>query len=333
MFWVIAANAVRVFLIVYAFTNWGVALDTGWRHDSVGVLTFLLALGMSLSTDQLLQFVVPALNADPVDDGEQDVQEGTIQRLISGLHAFLNRPRFSEKWSMRVVVGVLMFLLSPLAAVSAARFVHNMGDPVFAGNLTQRMTHELAMPEQLGPWTLQNVERLSRVEDDPLGLNSVIYTYTGGALTVQFSVDGYYRAWHDLAYCYNAVGWQVQDQNNVLDNDTGHHTTILTLHTKDGQNGLSFFSCFDSQLKPVRPARRTLGTNLPLSAELDILSERLPWTKSGQRNRHQAVPPVIQLQLLCSSQNRFLTTEETRLQNLFRQLSEHVLESLERSDK
>ncbi len=336
--WVIAANSIRVFLIVYGYTNWDLALDSGWRHDALGVFTYSLALIMSLSTDRFFQFIIPPgrggvgqteTNYKPTDNVIKEVGEmlkGDTNRIS---HA-LNIARANEHNSWRAIVAVL-FLFSPLAALSYANVLQTRTatanvatGPNFVGGMSQALSDD-SLPQSVLNWNLAKVERISRSPNDPLGTNSTIFSYTGGGLAVGFSVDGFYNAWHDLAFCYTALDWKIKSQTNDVDESTKAHRTRLDLYTDDGQHAICLFSCYDSQLESVSPGEATLGTIKTLQTLLD----RLPINQNDRSA--QVVPPVVQFQLFCSSRHELLDHEIAEIQALYNTLSNDTLRALAES--
>ena len=339
--WVIAANAIRVFLVIYAFSEWNLPLDKGWPHEALGVGTYALALGLSLSTDRLFLFLVPMSHIPFVDVGSTYNASGNVvsQSLAflgastKTLNRFLNQGRLAKRLSMWVVVGVLVLLFGPLASLNYARVIADSravaagpnagGAPNFVGNMSEVVT-DTAVPNKVDQWKLVNTERINRTPDDPQGTNSTVFTFAGEGLTASFSVDGYYPEWHDLAYCYTALDWKLKSQQNFQDASTGHNATMLSLYIEDGQYSVSYFSCYDSRLQSVKPGAATIGVIPTFS----VLMDRLPWHASSDPDTAKIVPPVFQLQLMCSSSHELLDHERVNLQHLFSVLSQHALQSI-----
>jgi len=338
--WVIAANAIRVFLVIYAFSEWELTLDKGWPHDALGVATYAFALVMSLSTDRLFLFLVPTSHIPFVDAGATYSGSGNVVSqlltFIGGstkrINRFLNQGRLAERLSIWVVAGVLVLLFVPFAVIDYARILAsarsvstatNIADaPNFVGNMSEIVTDN-AVPQKVGPWLLLGTDRVNRSPEDPQGTNSTVFKFAGHGLTSSFSVDGYYPEWHDLAYCYTALDWKLKSQQNFKDPSTGHDATMLSLYTDEGQYIVAYFSCFDSRLQSVKPGAATLGV-LPT---LRVLMERLPWSAASDPDTKKILPPVFQLQLMCSSPHELLDHERENLQQLFGVLSQHALQS------
>ena len=339
--WVVAANTLRVFLVVYAHSVWAISLDSGWRHDALGVLTYAIALLMSISTDRLMQFIVPhsGLNVAKKDSTYEDSKNPLVQLLTFvedsrvRINKFLDRPRLSESISLKLIVAVLVLLFFPLSAISYGRVVSRwFATPTIAandapeslGDMESLLSKVGSMPSSVDGWALVNTERLDRSPDDPLGMSSLIHTYQGHGLEVSFSVDGYYSGWHDLAYCYTALDWKLKDQANSRDEVTKYFSTRLNLWAGDGQYLLNYFSCFDSQLIPVRPGDQSIGT----IKTFENLLERVGLRPAPAEKDPPVTLPVFQLHLMCVSPQELLDHEKDSLRLLFDRLSQHTLASL-----
>jgi exosortase len=339
--WVVAANVVRVFLVVYAHVVWAVALDSGWRHEVLGMLTYAMALLMSISTDRLMQFIVPHGGSTVAKkDSNYEISKNPLAQLLAfveesrvRMNKFLDRPRLSEAVSLKLIAGVLVLLFLPLSAVSYGRVVSRWfaapavatnDAPESLGDIGSLLTKVGAMPSGIDGWTLVRTERVDRSPDDPLGMSSLIHTYQGHGLEVSFSVDGYYSGWHDLAYCYTALDWKLKDQANSRDEFTKYFSTRLNLWADDGQYLLNYFSCFDSQLVPVRPGDQSIGT----IRTFENLLERVGLKPAPAEKDPPITLPVFQLHLMCVSPQELLDHEKDSLRVLFDRLSQHTLESL-----
>ena len=339
--WVVGANTLRVFLVVYAHVVWAIALDSGWRHEALGVLTYAIALLMSISTDRLMQFIVPHGGATVAKkDSDYETSKNPLAQLLAfvedsrvRLNKFLDRPRLNESISLKLVAGVLVLLFLPLSAVSYGRVVSRwfaapaaaaIDAPESLGDIGSLLTKVGAMPSSVDGWALVNTERVDRSPDDPLGMSSLIHTYQGHGLEVSFSVDGYYSGWHDLAYCYTALDWKLKDQANSRDELTKYFSTRLNLWADDGQYLLNYFSCFDSQLIPVRPGDQSIGT----IKTFENLLERVGLKPASAETDPPVTLPVFQLHLMCVSPQELLDHEKDSLRLLFDRLSQHTLESL-----
>jgi hypothetical protein len=71
------------------------------------------------------------------------------------------------------------------------------------------------MPDHIGPWARQGESTFeSRDRDNPYGAHSRTWRYqTKSGLTAVVSFDYPFPDWHDLRWCYNAIGWR-QDRTD-----------------------------------------------------------------------------------------------------------------------
>lgn len=336
VFWVVAANVLRVFMVVYSEARWGLPLDTGWRHELLGVVTYALALGMSLSTDRLVRFFVPVVTPDSVKASKnfhtanstiEDLQN-TSAKLKDNLERFLNKGRLSQRATALVLMALAILIYAPLTIADATRVVRQRlaqsqstaPEVVKTGTYGEQLSVDDAMPKSVRDWQLTEVEKIDRSPDDPLGMTSTIFHYSNSDLTVTFSVDGYYDGWHDLAYCYTGLGWKIKSQSNIA-SDPQKAATALDMYKESGHQLVSYFSCFDSALAPVTPGERTIGT----IRTFDNLLERLGAVAAPSQ---AIVPPVFQFQLTYVGEETLLDLEQQSLQTLFEELSGHAIAHL-----
>lgn len=338
--WVIIANALRVFIVVYAFSKFGIELDSGWRHEALGMLTYTLALLMSLSTDMLFNFTIP-LGDGLVSKGSTVYNEADNPALqlarfadsaVSAVNRFLDKSRLSGSSSQKIILAVLFLIFVPLSTISYGRVISRWisaptetspGGQLATVAMSENLIPDNALQETIDGWKLSSVERFNRDAEDAFGAQSIIFNYSGRGMQATFSIDGYYQHWHDLAYCYSGLDWEFNSQTNYVDQNTKNHATALAMYTDDGRQLLSHFSCLDYSLTSIRPGDATLEKIYTF----ENLLERIGWGES--QNANQPIePPVIQLQLTCQSGKELLQHEKESLKRLFSVLSAQAMSSL-----
>jgi len=327
--WVIAANTLRVFLVIYAFSAFGIALDSGWRHELLGVFTYVIALSMALSTDRLLMFLVPfGTQESGKKDTKYEVADNPVVQLMSfgqsagkAVNRFLDRERLPSRVALRALLVVPLICLT-LSAVTYGKIAGRLmatsvSDTTpqanFVAGVGTRLRQDGVMPKNVDAWTLENVEHLNRQAGDTLGENSVVFTYTGHGLRAVFSLDGFYSDWHDLAYCYSGLDWKLSEQSNFTEDITGNRATYLSMYMADGSQLTTYFSCIDSQLTSVKPSDRSIGE----IKTFENLLERLSMASSAKTDRDVVVGPVLQFQLTCFGRDELLPHEKDALRQLF----------------
>jgi exosortase len=325
--WILLANAFRVFIVVYGFARWNLVLDTGFAHELLGVVTYLLALLLSLSMDQFLRFVFPIsevgflqLIAKGENPAKNTVQVASrLSQVWTAFTRFLDKARLTSRPALIVGVGLLLLAYLPLSVVAHARLFRSASGGSaqnFTSEVSQLITGE-ALPENVGTWQVIDVRTVSRSPDDILGTNSVIWKLEGNGMQVEFSVDGFYPDWHDLAYCYTATDWRLEHADN-LPVTPGGQMTELNLYKSSGLFAISYFMCFDSKLNPVEPKAASGST-------VRMLLNRLRSAEFFAATESPFEPPVFQMQLMTSSPRELLDYEKSDLRELFENLRSIVL--------
>ncbi len=322
IFWVLVANVFRVFLIVYADARWNIPLDAGWRHDALGFLTYAIVLIFALSTDQLQRFLFPFTKGAMVE-----VQEDFIKRIVQPWNRFIARTFDDRRLSGRravtaMVVTVLLTYLPVGGLVAAQHFMasrESVGEvPASAGAMPEMSENRL--PAAVEGWSRGAFESINREAGDILGMSSSVWQYSGYGMNPVVSADGYYSEWHDLAYCYTAIGWELQDAVNgkVMVGELEIPHTRLRLYKNSGESAVVYFSCFDSRKLPVTPPEASRSF-------MRMLKDRLVSGGLSTAAKSDFDPPVFQIQLLCESRGELLPHELNSLETLFYTARSRVL--------
>ncbi|GEM_PF-705783 len=329
VFWVVLANAIRVFLVVYSESRFAYSLDTGWRHEALGVLTYVTAMFLSLSTDQLFRFMVP-ISVDSMSE----LQAEFFQRVTLPLRLFIFRLLDSRYLSGRaarlipaIIFGVVFVGLG--GVIGVRRMLTGVSAPprnveVEAVDFLQDRVESDSLAGDVNGWHQDTFKKTTRKANDPFGVHSAVWSYSGYGMNVLFSLDGYYDEWHDLRTCYRGSGWEVQAAKNDATDDGELEIphTELRLVGKNGNQAAVFFSCFDSTLQPVTPPNVS-------DSLLQMLQSRLrnaSFIETPQQNN--VVPPVFQVQLMAEADRDLLPHEQAAIQDLFRILRAALLPKL-----
>jgi exosortase len=253
--WVLVANAVRVFLIVYCDTRWQVALDTGWRHDALGFGVYAMILVMAVSTDRFVQFLVPA-SADGMKVVADEFFGKSLQSMKDFFTGFLDRPLLNPKMSVALAAGLAICCL-PFSAMAGLHLIKGDSAVVaeVAGNPLGELLKEDAVDATWNGWTKKAFRVESRRAGDPFGTQSAVWTFEGHGVQANLSIDGWFPSWHDLTFCYQGIGWKVQDAANTTLEENGKPTphTSLNLYRNTPAYALVMFTCFDSDTTAIEP--------------------------------------------------------------------------------
>ena len=317
VFWVLVANAVRVFLIVYVDARWQVSLDSGWRHDALGFATYAGVLLAAISSDQFIRFIFPLSGS-----GKKVLQKDFFEQVVKPFNKFvssiLDEPKLRGPLAVILPAVVLVALYVPGAGMAVARQWRSApaGDGEAGGAVVSvaalpQLSGE-SLPTGLNGWQQLGFEAVTREGNDIFGMSSSVWTYQGDGLTANISADGFYPEWHDLAYCYTASGWKLQSGENHNIRVAGDAVTYtrLNIYKQSGEFAKVYFCCFDSTNTAVKPPD-------PSGSLWRNLKNRLASGGLGAGDAVSVVPPVYQIQLMVVSDHELLPHEQQSLENLF----------------
>jgi exosortase len=245
--WLLAANAVRVFAIVVASVRFDFDLTTGLAHEALGIVTFGSGILLALSTERLVLYWLP-----------RTVDRASSQRTGFGQRWFgwLDKRRGSFRLSpLNVAVAFsLIFFGSAATGFATSRGRSDAAVAVTAELDSDRFS-AVTMPAEIGDWKLINQTVQERAPDDVFGMKSHIWQYRRGDDQMAISIDGPYDDWHDLAVCYTALGWQLENYENLSlggANDPAY-AVDLQLYREPLDRADILFVCFDANDQIVRP--------------------------------------------------------------------------------
>lgn len=303
--WVLLMNALRVWAIVYAFVSRGSDLTTEPKHTILGLAVFVAVMILSASLDRLLQFLMPLRRQ--VSSAGIPITQRAGNR--SGASA-KSDPRGLIKLG---VVGGIVFVALTFGFVRPVGQVVAQGVIPDGGLVPDLSTIDI--PAEAGPWKMSEHRRIERDPSDAFGLVSETWRYQSGDNSLLISLDGPYDGWHDLGYCYGAIGWQLRDVRNVdLATVAGDRSVVcveMNLYRGEGRRNLVMFTSFDSLGRTVQPpaAHGSFFRNL---------LNRLGATDSSKtQDGEEVVAPVYQVQLVLESDSELTPEQRATIDRLY----------------
>jgi exosortase len=191
--WVLAANVARVSGVVLIETRWGVNVSTGWRHEAFGLLLFAVAVGLLLSTDQLLGFLFRSS-----DEGASRPQEDSAPAAPESIPS-------GGLWCLAVgaVPAYLLLVAGHWALAEPTPDTGTALPPTADRNV---------LPAKLGPWEMKEFTTQTREAYSFYGEHSQVWTFSRGRAVAVLSLDYPFPGWHDLTWCYTGRGWHIDGQ-------------------------------------------------------------------------------------------------------------------------
>jgi len=315
-FWVIVANILRILLVCLLSMEFDLPVVEGPGHTLLGVFVFVFSLGMIFSTDRLFLFVLPLR-----------LSEGLPQSSSNTQTAAVRFPRLHFGALFAAVFLMISFgFLGGLSVVRADLFQRELD--LTLGEEDCFSLPGQSLPQEWNGWVLANYQEESREFDNPMGAYSQSWTYAKQNKVCLFSVSSPFPAWHDLAVCYQNIGWNVVKQEDLVYPQSSPYQgerTELTLR-RDGE-GYQYvlFSAFDveRQSVPVPKLYRVKMTRR-------FMDEIKMFSQSVGLNQRSATPPIYQMQLLVKTRAPLSESQLQQCRELFGQLRELAREKARR---
>ncbi|HEY5312455.1 MAG TPA: exosortase U [Pirellulales bacterium] len=257
---VVIANVVRVVLIT-GLTLKGFSVVEGLPHELLGIGVFLFAMGMVLSYDRLLMFILP-----PKTFWHKARTE--LARAADGVVLW---PRWQSTWlaswpSLPAMVlyaglvGAQLYLLWPSRTLAEAQ-------AQAAAQLDQRTSQAFdklsadQLPDKWNGWRRLDFVTKSRPRFD--AQFSRYWAYRAGGDKMVTSIDYPFMDWHDLLICYQAVGWSIKDRTpHGPDVEPEAPFFEVNLNQSNMQYGYLLFYLFDAEGRPLEPRTFTVAEKI-----------------------------------------------------------------------
>ena len=122
---------------------------------------------------------------------------------------------------------------------------------------------ESILSDQIDDFTVSKYEHVKNSENLELGSNADVWEGTTGGMQVRLVVSQPYYEWHNLAECYGANGWLLNEQTVI---DVPVNQTAKSVWPCDSRRGcdrdehaLLVFSGLDRDGEPVSPPHTSVG--------------------------------------------------------------------------
>ncbi|NNJ26273.1 exosortase U [Alienimonas chondri] len=317
--WAVAANAVRVTAAVELSAGYGWPVAEGIGHEALGVLTFALAAGLTLSTDALLALIVPPRANAAADSLEDDLEDepDTVTEVGWLPRTALPRP---------VIWGTAAGLLLIVAAWDFTEGADQRSVVAVEVPDTLKPASESSLPALWNGWRRVGFRNVVRERGHIDGTYSSIWSYRRGSIRAEVSMDGpFVDGWHDLQLCYTNSGWNCTDavdrvvaQDQRADGSAGDVYTRLDLEQPLGRRGVVFFTSYamddDENLGP------DLKTRTRLTARFETLRDLIPVGAEGGYVRK----PGYQVQTYVPTYRPLTDSETETVQALFHEMRERL---------
>ncbi len=247
VFLALMMNCFRVSSVVIGQISMNLNLAEGIAHEIIGYLALALGIGLLLSMDRLLFFLLA-----PMPDGVLSYK--SINYPVRYWNQIVSSSaRIVEKEDLRSGRS-LQFLTWRWNPLVASAFVLLVATPTYAflgeqPNSTQMffdsdlVSAEWLHDPQCGEFLV--FEKNHRGRDSQFGETSHQWRFAKNGLNVLHSLDHTFSGWHDLTTCYRSVGWRLISTNLVTTNVDASWPVVTAAFVKPtGEHSLLCFSLF-----------------------------------------------------------------------------------------
>ena len=218
--WVVLGNVARVVTVVAAAAYWEVDLASGWRHEMLGFLMFAVVLGLTLSTDRLLQFLGAMTTIRLVWPGYyRDIcEDNATKKAAVAISPTTQVADLGQTWLVSRRIGAVSAVLGLLQVVwlwpLLVEAIKGYSGPLPLQSLvvTLKSLSEGDLPDHLGPYRRQRFETKVRGAESSFGEFSREWHYRSDIVPATAAVDFPFRGWHELTQCYQGLGWTLKDR-------------------------------------------------------------------------------------------------------------------------
>ncbi len=328
IFWVIVANAFRVFLVTVLSIQWDLPVTDGWQHEVIGMILFVVALLMIISTDRLFAFFIPMRSSDA------ETRKSKILKWLGWGHKFSKKtsekterqPKTWGRFESIVVMTLFVVLgIGQLTSFSKEKVSKNKTTSSAQAN-TQ--FNKQTFPKQWNGWVLTKFEERSRKSNDPNGQHSSIWYYQKENLQVAVSIDGPFVGWHNLNSCMEGQGWEQLSSVNLkysnLEKNMSGGYTQLNIRKGVSQQAFVLFGVFDDKFVPLDPPDTYLTFRaIRRFPKIGELWRRLTGGKEKQGDGKQDTK-TVQLQVFIESYVPLNEKEQQQAEALFAHMTHAI---------
>ncbi len=341
--WVLLGNIVRIVAVAYLAGLWGIDVGSGWRHEALGFVILLAALGLVASTDRLSQKALGVARwvrarwrdwrtaqgaaARAREPGVPGRAPDEVEAVVAAMRAAPDPPPAPRRldgpptrlpdwratwlgsWWAAAAIGLVGLVQVGVVARGLAYSAPRIGQELAALSAD-------VLPARWGPFRRESFEVTREGGRSLLGEEARCWTYRAAGATAVVSVHHPYLGWHELTDCYRAQGWQVDARRVEPGGDgPGGPCVAARLSSPPERYGSLWFAFFDGRHRPVSP---------PGGGRLAYLRERIDLAlgraTSGWRDRRGgAMVPTYLVQLLVKADDPLSPAAEAEARAFFDQ--------------
>lgn len=239
VFIAIFGNAVRILAIAIAEYLFRFDLSVGWVHSVLGYVALAFAAALLIACDDLLSCLVPKLHSIGISRWRK--RWPAFRRDAPGL-----APVTSSVLKHRAATGVLiLFPVCGLAMIGHVLMRSSRPRASFDEHgifVNQDTSRGIISSVGMQPVAHSEVRNGTASEDDRLGKNADVFQCRLMGVPGQLVVSQPYVGWHELTYCYRAIGWSMSKRLAYFSEPDEPPVIYATFVNENSQHGLLAFT-------------------------------------------------------------------------------------------
>ena len=253
--WAGFLNIVRIVCIAVAQEWYQLDLAHGWKHELLGYICLLVAIGLLLSTDRLIRvffYEVPQESLLRSPNPVSRFWNWLFQLSPIGLNA---EAKSNSKQYPLVILAVIM-----LAAIVIQPLMRPATTVVATTNAKKESIWQpqATLFSNLSEYQISNHSSIRGSDDITLGDNSDLWDFHIDGIHSRVAVSQPYNEFHEMTVCYQAVGWTLNERKVKQDDDWGF--VVATFRNDGGEMGVLIFSCIGRSGAAIDPPDASLAS-------------------------------------------------------------------------
>ena len=310
--WALFLNMLRIVAIAVFHSRLQIDLSTGWAHEVLGVVTFLIALSLTLSTDQMLGALGYWIRTAWT----------TLRNVVFGSSRASRRSSYTSRSAVRdeppsppiqprrwVPAKRLGVLALCLYAVMGITQVPGVAVATLSGaSWDSRLTFdEQSLPASFFDYEREGFEEVEREWSSDMGRFSKIWHYSNAQKQCVVSISFPFHGWHELTRCYEGLGWQIQDRTAQSVPEEGWQIVTASLTNESGEHAYLVYGFLNDRGAMLSP---------PSQLGVKRLTDRV---------QHQS---TLQVQVFSPSNVPLSEADCQEMQNVLRQTIQRLKPSI-----
>ncbi|MEZ6146191.1 MAG: exosortase U [Planctomycetaceae bacterium] len=238
--WALFLNLLRIVTIAVVYTHAQIDLSSGWSHEVLGFFTFVIALFLTLSTDQLLGAIGywcwtcwMALRSWLIPRERR--YRWYAYRSVSEDDNVPSQEVIRRPLLPAGIMSLLALCLYGAIGVTQVTGATSKESRVPSWSGLANVTEE-TLPKALSGFGRGKFEAIERDWSSDLGRSSRIWNYETSEFSSVVSADFPFFGWHELTRCYEGVGWQLQQRSVQSQPQDGWHVVEATFTNESGEH-------------------------------------------------------------------------------------------------